>query len=358
MRIAVNTGGGDAPGLNAVIRAVVLSAENLGWEVYGIRRGYDGILSGEENGIFRLTREHVRGITHLGGTILGTTNRGDPFRWSPRGVSEEGRDRSEDVISRLSERGIDALIAIGGDGSLKIARDLANRGLNVIGVPKTIDNDLAATAVTFGFQTAVETATDAIDKLHSTAEAHRRVMVVELMGRHTGWIALYAGVAGTADVILIPELPYSLDHVCEKIESRYVGGPGFAIVVAAEGAFELGGKPVFQAAERYGGIAEKLTDDIVRETGRETRSLVLGHLQRGGEPNAHDRLLALRFGAAAVQLAKEGHFGTMVALHPPRVLAVPLEDAVREIKMVPVDGDVVATARALGVSFGDLPGFA
>ena len=353
MRIAVNTGGGDAPGLNAVIRALVLSAENLGWEVYGIRRGYDGILTGEENGVFRLTRDRVRGITHLGGTILGTTNRGNPFRWAPSGTNEPGRDRSDEVIAKLGERGIDALIAIGGDGSLRIARDLATRGLNVIGVPKTIDNDLAATQVTFGFETAVETATDAIDKLHSTAEAHQRVMVVELMGRHSGWIALYAGVAGTADVILIPELPYTLARVCEKVESRYRDGPGFAIVVAAEGAVEAAGKPVYQATGRYGGIAEKLTEEIARETGRETRSLVLGHLQRGGAPNAHDRLLALRFGAAAVQLAKERRFGTMVALHPPKVLAVPLEEAVREVKMVPTDGDVVATARALGVSFGD-----
>jgi 6-phosphofructokinase 1 len=353
MRIAVNTGGGDAPGLNAVIRAIVLSADNLGWEVFGIRRGYDGILAGEANGIFRLTRDHVRGITHLGGTILGTTNRGDPFNWKdPRGDGES-RDRSAEVISTLGEHGIDALIAIGGDGSLKIARDLASRGLNVIGVPKTIDNDLAATLVTFGFQTAVETATDAIDKLHSTAEAHRRVMVVELMGRQTGWIALYAGLSGTADVILIPELPYSLSRVCEKIESRYRDGREFAVVVAAEGAIEAGGQPVYQAAGRYGGVGEKLTEEIARLTGRETRSLVLGHLQRGGAPNAHDRLLALRFGAAAVQLVKEGRFGTMVALHPPKVLAVPLEEAVREIKMVPVDGDVVATARALGVSFGD-----
>jgi phosphofructokinase-like protein len=353
MRIAVNTGGGDAPGLNAVIRAIVLSAHNLGWEVFGIRRGYDGILTGEENGISRLTPERVRGITHLGGTILGTTNRGDPFHWHAAGTADGGRDRSEEVIAKLKECGIDALIAIGGDGSLRIARELASRGLNVIGVPKTIDNDLAATQVTFGFHTAVETATDAIDKLHSTAEAHQRVMVVELMGRHTGWIALYAGVAGTADVILIPEIPYSLDRVCEKIESRYTSGPGFAIVVAAEGAVETGGKPVFQAAGRYGGVGEKLTEEIARESGRETRSLVLGHLQRGGAPNPLDRLLALRFGAAAVQLVKERRFGTMVALHPPKVLAVPLDEAVREIKRVPTDGDLVATARALGVSFGD-----
>ena len=352
MKIAVNTGGGDAPGLNAVIRAIVLSADNLGWEVWGIRRGYDGILRDEEDGVFRLTRRSVRGITHLGGTILGTTNRGNPFEWKDPETGEV-RDRSDEVVQALRERGIDALIAIGGDGSLRIARELAERGLNVIGVPKTIDNDLASTQVTFGFQTAVETATEAIDKLHSTAEAHRRVMVVELMGRHTGWIALYAGVSGTADVILIPEIPYSLDIVCKKIQSRFRQDEGFAIVVVAEGAHAQGEEATYQDSGRYGGIAEKLTDEIARLTGRETRALVLGHLQRGGPPNAHDRLLALRFGAAAVHLANEGHFGTMVALHPPKVLAVPLDEAVRDIKRVPIDGDVVRTARALGVSFGD-----
>jgi 6-phosphofructokinase 1 len=353
LKIAVNTGGGDAPGLNAVIRAIVLSADNLGWEVYGIRRGYDGILLGREDGVFRLTRQSVRGITHLGGTILGTTNRGNPFQWPAKGGGGSTQDRSIEVIQGLRDRGIDALIAIGGDGSLRIAASLARQGVNVVGVPKTIDNDLAATQATFGFQTAVQTATEAIDKLHSTAEAHRRVMVVELMGRHAGWIALFAGIAGSADIILIPEIPYSLDRIREKIESRYQNGPEFAIVVAAEGAVEQGGAPVYQASGRYGGVAEKLSDEIARVTGRETRSLVLGHLQRGGPPNAYDRLLALTFGAAAVQLVKEGRFGTMVALDPPHMRAVPLEEAVKELKMVPTDGDVLNTARALGISFGD-----
>jgi 6-phosphofructokinase 1 len=307
---------------------------------------------GYEDGIFPLTRRSVRGITHLGGTILGTTNRGNPFEWKEDGP-DGGVDRSDEVVRALSDRGIDALIAIGGDGSLRIAQALAQKGLNVIGVPKTIDNDLAATQETFGFQTAVETATEAIDKLHSTAEAHRRVMVVEVMGRHAGWIALYAGVAGTADVILIPEIPYSLERLCEKIEARYQGGPQFAIVVVAEGAIEAEGQPVFVEPGRYGGVGERLTDDIARTTGHESRCMVLGHLQRGGPPNSYDRLLALRFGAAAVQLVREGRFGTMVALAPPRVLAVPLDEAVREIKMVPLDGDLMCTARALGVSFGD-----
>ncbi|HZD03275.1 MAG TPA: 6-phosphofructokinase, partial [Longimicrobiales bacterium] len=224
MRIAINTGGGDAPGLNAVIRACVLSALNLGWEVLGIRRGYDGLFM--EGGVIPLGREQVRGITHLGGTILGTTNRGNPLAWPVEHAdgSVQRVDRSGEVMERLSELGVDALIAVGGDGSLRIAEALAEKGLAVIGVPKTIDNDLKSTTVTFGFHTAVQTATEAIDKLHSTAEAHRRVMIVELMGRNTGWIALFAGLSGTADVILIPEIPYSLTAICRKVEERYLRG--------------------------------------------------------------------------------------------------------------------------------------
>jgi 6-phosphofructokinase 1 len=357
-RIAVNTGGGDAPGLNAVIRAVVRSAERLGWEVYGIRESYDGLF--EDRGLVRLDRDTVRGITHRGGTILGTTNRGNPFRWPV--TAEDGSasyvDRSQEVLDALAEAEIDALIAIGGDGSLDIAHQLHAKGLRVVGVPKTIDNDLAATSLTFGFLTAVETATDAIDKLHSTAEAHQRVMVVEVMGRSAGWIALFSGVAGSADVILIPEIPYDLGRVCEKIESRYVDERReFAIVVVAEGAFPVGGAPLFQQAgggqRRLGGMAQQVAMDIEERTGRETRHLVLGHLQRGGSPNSYDRLLALRFGAAAVKLVRDGRFGCMVALDPPDVLAVPLGEAIARIKTVPVDGDIVQTARALGTCMGD-----
>ena len=361
MRIAITTGGGDAPGLNAVIRASVLAAEQLGWEVYGIREGYDGLLDDDANGVTELTRASVRGITHRGGTILGTTNRGNPLAWPVRG--DDGAvvtvDRGDEVLERLKGLGIDALVAIGGDGSLRIAQKLADRGLKLVGVPKTIDNDLAATAVTFGFQTAVQTATDALGRLHSTAEAHQRVMVVEVMGRDAGWIALFAGLGGTADVILIPEIPYALDCICEKVESRYRGDRGFAIVVAAEGARPRGGDTVRQSADpttgavRYGGIAEVLADEIGGCTGRETRSLVLGHLQRGGEPTAYDKVLALRFGAAAIALLERGDYGCMVALDPPDVRGVPLAQAVEEIKRVPVDGDVVDTARRLGVSFGD-----
>lgn len=358
-RIALNTGGGDAPGLNAVIRAVVLSAINQGWEVYGIRKGYDSLLEGEP--LVRLDRETVRGITHLGGTILGTTNRGNPFEWpetQPDGTITL-RDRSGEILDAFREHQLDALIAIGGDGSLHIANRLAEQGLPVVGVPKTIDNDLAATQVTFGFHTAVQTATDAIDKLHSTAESHERVMVVEVMGRNTGWIALHSGVSGTADVILIPEIPYDIEKVCAKIRDRYHAGQRFAIVVAAEGAVEKSGGPVIREAaapgraERLGGIAEHLARQITERTGVETRSIVLGHLQRGGSPTAYDRLIALRFGAAAVRCVAQRQFGTMVALHPPGIRAVPLAEAVQGIKQVPTDSDTIQTARDLGISFGD-----
>ena len=363
-KIAVNTGGGDAPGLNAVIRAVVISGINEGWEVYGIRDGFGGLLDDGDydgEGVVPLTAESVRGITHTGGTILGTSNRGNPMKWprkQPDGSIIE-IDRSGEIIDKFRERGLDCLISIGGDGSLSIARHLRDRGLPVIGIPKTIDNDLGSTVMTFGFLTAVETATDAIDKLHTTAESHKRTFVVELMGRHAGWIALFAGVAGSADVILIPEIPYCLEKVYEKIRHRYEVGRDFAMVVVAEGAKEAGGEASFvEKAKpgqdaRYGGIAEKIAEEIAENCGVETRSMVLGHLQRGGQPISYDRLLALRFGAAAIELVKRGDFGSMVFLDPPDVKAVPLGEALAEIKTVPVQGDVVRTARALGTSFGD-----
>lgn len=356
-KIAINTGGGDAPGLNAVIRAAVLAALNRGWEVYGIRRGYAGLLG--EDAVTPLTRESVRGITHLGGTILGTTNRGNPFAWPiPRddgGIREV--DRSDEIVSAFREHGFDALIAVGGDGSLQIARELCAKGLPIVGVPKTIDNDIPGTTLTFGFLTAMATATDAIDRLHSTAESHRRVMVVEVMGRHAGWIALFSGVAGSADVILIPEIPYDIERVCEKIRRRERQGRHFSIVVAAEGARPVGGDLVFQDAahDRLGGIASVLADQIAERTGKETRALALGHLQRGGTPTAYDRLIALRFGAAAVDLLEQGCYGCMVALDPPDVKAIPLDEIAGQRKLVPVAGDVVQTARALDISFGDEP---
>ena len=362
-KIAINTGGGDAPGLNAVIRAVVLSAINEGWEVYGIRDGFGGLLShhDDDDGVVRLTRASVRGITHQGGTILGTSNRGNPLKWPQKQVdgSIVEIDRSDEIIEEFKKRDLHCLIAIGGDGSLSIAKFLRDKGLPVIGIPKTIDNDLGSTVMTFGFLTAVETATDALDKLHSTAESHKRVFVVEVMGRHAGWIALFAGVAGTADVILIPEIPYSMEKVVEKIRDRYENGPEFAIVIVAEGAQPVGGdasyvedaKPGQEA--RYGGIAEKIAHQIGEMAGVETRSLVLGHLQRGGQPISYDRLMALRFGSAAIELVKRGDFGSMVSLDPPDVKAVPLGEALSTTKLVPIEGDVVRTARAMGISFGD-----
>jgi 6-phosphofructokinase 1 len=357
LRIAVNTGGGDAPGLNAVLRAVTLTALNRGFEVIGIRKGYLGLLDTSQ--LFPLTYDAVRGITHLGGSILGTNNRGNPLAVR---VVENGQERYVDVSDQAVENfqrlRFDGLIAIGGDGSLKIASGLAHKGIPIIGVPKTIDNDLAATVVTFGFDTAVATATDAIDKLHSTAESHDRVLVVELMGRHCGWIALSAGIAGSADVILIPEIPFSFDKVCEKIMDREASGRHFSIVVCAEGAMPVGGEmtvvPRADGREaRLGGIADKVALEIEKRTGKETRSLTLGHLQRGGQPTAFDRLLSLRFGAAAVRLAEEGRWGTMVAYDPPDMIAVPLEAGVASLKRVPLDGDTVRTARELGMSFGD-----
>lgn len=358
-RIAINTGGGDAPGLNAVIRSAVLSALSRGWEVYGIRRGYGALLGEDE--VIRLDKNAVRGITHLGGTILGTTNRGNPFEW-PR-HHPDGRvevvDRSDQIIDAFRARGLDALIAIGGDGSLRIADRLCEKGVPIVGVPKTIDNDLAVTQVTFGFHTAVQTATEALDKLHSTAESHERVFVVEVMGRHTGWIALHSGIAATADVILIPEIPYDLERVCAKIERRYRTGKRFAIVVVAEGARPRGGDvQIIEGAKpgqekRYGGIAEMLSAQISEQTGYESRSLVLGHLQRGGSPTSYDRLIAQRFGAAAVRAVEQREFGTMIALDPPGVRAVPIKEAIERIKEVPLDSDVVQTARDIGISFGD-----
>ncbi|HSD48281.1 MAG TPA: ATP-dependent 6-phosphofructokinase, partial [Actinomycetota bacterium] len=320
------------------------------------RRGYGGLLGEDE--VLTLGPKEVRGITHLGGTILGTTNRGDPFRWRTRGADGQWteRDRSDELVRNFRERGLDALVAIGGDGSLAIARRLQAKGIPVVGVPKTIDNDVGGTVATFGFDTAVAVATDAIDRVHSTAESHERVMVVEVMGRHAGFIALHAGLAGSADVILIPEIPFDIEKVCEKVERREREGRHFTIVVAAEGAAPRGGTATFKDpdTQRLGGIAEQVAREIERRTGKETRSLVLGHLQRGGSPTTFDRLLGLRFGAAAIRLIAQGKWGCMVALTPPHlVAAIPLEQALATPKRVQLDSDAVATARDLGTSLGD-----
>lgn len=357
-RIAVNTGGGDAPGLNAVIRSIVLSALSRGWEVIGIRKGYEGLL--DTSKLIQLDRDSVRGITHLGGTILGTTNKGHPFEYPVHlsGGRVELVDRSDEVVANFKRLKIYALIAIGGDGSMKIASRFAAKGIPVVGVPKTIDNDLAGTVVTFGFDTAVSVATDAIDRLHSTAEAHERVMVVEVMGRYAGWIALHSGVAATADVILMPEIPYDIDRVCDKVMDREAHGRPFSIVVVAEGAASIGGEMTVKGVEigrevQLGGVGERVAAEIAQRTGKETRTVVLGHLQRGGRPTTFDRLLSLRFGAAAVRTVAAGQFSVMVALDPPTVLTVPLEVATARTRTVPLDSDVVLTARDLGISFGD-----
>lgn len=362
-RIAISTGGGDAPGLNAVIRAAVIAGINRGWEVVGIREGYNGLMTPEafpKGGVMRLTRETVRGITHLGGTILGTTNRGNPLKYPVVGPDGEVRevDRSAELVDKFHEQGIDAVISIGGDGSMAIAHALAQKGLCVVGVPKTIDNDLDKTVVTFGFNTAVYVATESIDRLHSTAEAHKRIMVVEVMGRYAGWIALHAGVAGTADAILIPEIPYDINLVAEHIKARYASGRRFAIVVVAEGARPKGGdysvvEDEIGQAERLGGVGQKVADALEVLTGQEARVVVLGHLLRGGKPTSYDRLLSLRFGAAAVRALADGQTDVMVALDPPDVRYVPLAEATSRMKTVPLNSDTVLTARDLGTTFGD-----
>jgi len=362
-RIAISTGGGDAPGLNAVIHSVVYAAERVGWEVYGIRQGYDGILfSGQytDGGMIRLTVPAVENIAHLGGTVLGTTNRGNPFKIVtrlPDGTVRE-EDRSMDLVEGLKQRGIDALVAVGGDGSLTIADQLHDLGVRVVGVPKTIDNDLESTLLTFGFNSAFSFATECIDRLKATAASHRRIMVVEVMGRYVGWIALNCGIASRADAILIPEIPYDIRKVAEHLKKVTSGSREHAIVVVAEGAKPLGGELVVKSkeagrVERLGGIGEMVARQLQELTGRESRAVVLGHLLRGGSPTALDRILGLSFGAAAVYALKQGQNGVMVALNPPRINFVPLKEAVARLKAVPVDGEGVLVGRVLDVCFGD-----
>lgn len=362
-RIAITTGGGDAPGLNAVIRAATLAALNHGWDVYGIRDGFNGLLLPEQyvdGGLISLTRDRVRGITHLGGTVLGTTNRGNPLRFPVKKLdgSYEEVDRSDELIRHLLLHEVDALISVGGDGSMEIANALSKKGLRVVGVPKTIDNDLDGTVMTFGFNTAVSFATECLDRLHTTAASHRRVIVVEVMGRYAGWIALECGIAGSADAILIPEIPYNLNLVAEKIIGRYRQGRSFSIVVVAEGAKPVGGEVTvvnheIGRAERLGGVGEKVAGELQELTGKETRLVILGHLLRGGTPTSFDRLIALRFGAAAVRTLAEGQHGVMVALDPPLVRYVPLDEATRRMKNVPLESDEILTARDLGICLGD-----
>jgi len=355
-RIGVLTGGGDAPGLNAVIRAVVKTAANSGLECIGLEDSFDGLI--EPNRSRPLTPRDVTGILRLGGTILGTTNRGNPFAY-PIATSGGTVDYSARCIEMFHHLALDALVVIGGDGTLAIAHEFSKRGIPVVGVPKTIDNDICETVNTFGFDTAVSFATDAIDRLHTTAEAHHRVMIVEVMGRYAGWIALHSGIAGGADVILVPEIPFDIDKVAAHIVAREKWGASFSIVVVAEGAAPKGGKrSVVKEAElgtveRLGGIGSIVAADIERLTKKETRYVVLGHLQRGGSPTAFDRVLATRFGHKAVELLIEGHFGQMVALQSPYIVAVPLEKIVGRTRNVPPDSDLLATARSVGISLGE-----
>jgi 6-phosphofructokinase 1 len=358
-KIGILTGGGDAPGLNAVIRAAVKTAiSQYDCEVLGIEHGFDGFL--DDKGIYPLTMDSVRGILPRGGTILGAANRGNPFA---REVVRDGKvvieDVSDQVSDRINELGLDALLVVGGDGTLKIGMELHEKGAPIIGVPKTIDNDVGGTEITFGFDTALNIATEAIDRLHTTAESHHRVMVLELMGRDAGFITLHAGVAGGADVILIPEIPFGYQKVNEKIMERVDSGRYFSIVVVSEGACPLAGEQVFRSegdeiyVARLGGISYEVGRQIELGCQVETRVTVLGHIQRGGTPSAFDRWLATRYGAGAVRLAAAGGFGRMVSLQDAKIVDVALADALRIPKRVDPEGDAVLTARGVGISFGD-----
>ncbi|NLZ38626.1 MAG: 6-phosphofructokinase [Firmicutes bacterium] len=359
-RIAILTGGGDCPGLNAVIRAVAKTAiHHYGVEVIGILDGFGGMIN---NKSIVLQDQHVSGILHRGGTILGTTNRDNPFRYPVR--QQNGKtiwgDVSEQAIANLEKMGVDALVVVGGDGSLSIAYELFQKGVPVVGIPKTIDNDLSATDLTFGFDTALTTATDAIDKLHTTAESHHRVMLLEVMGRNAGWIALHSGTAGGGDVILIPEIPFTYEAICEKIAERRRRGKKFSIIVVAEGAKLPDGQLVYQEMvpdnphlNKLGGVANVIGSIIQQQCQVQTRVTVLGHLQRGGTPTAFDRILGTRFGVKAAKLIMEKQFGSMTCLKGNEILSVPLGDAVKEQKLVKPDSELVQAAKAVGISFGD-----
>ncbi len=358
-KIGVLTGGGDAPGLNAVIRAVVKTAiRSYGAEVIGLRDGYDGFL--RLDGIIPLGQEDVRGILPRGGTILGTANRGNPFA---REVIRDGErvieDTSDEVVAAIEKLKLDGLVVIGGDGTLRIASELFEKGVPVVGVPKTIDNDVGGTEVTFGFDTALTTATEAIDKLHTTAESHHRIMVLELMGRDAGFIALHAGIAGGADVILIPEIPFQYEAILGKIARRVKAGRHFSILAVSEGATPVGGEQVYAIdgneiyVPRLGGVGEMVANYIADHTEQETRVTVLGHIQRGGSPTPFDRWLATRYGAAATRLIAEEKFGNMVALKNSKVVDIPLAEALAVPKRVDLNGDAIQTARNLGICLGD-----
>lgn len=350
-QIGILTGGGDAPGLNAVIRAIVKTAVGeFGMKCIGIEDSFDGILG--DTHTVKLTLKAVSGILPRGGTILGTRNRG-AFSKVIDGKVVFPEMPIDEALANLQKLEIEALIAIGGEGTLAIADQFRRKGFPVIGVPKTIDNDLSATELTFGFMTAIDIATEALDRLHTTAASHDRVMILEVMGRNTGWIALHAGMAGSADVILIPEIPFSIESMLQKIRQRDKAGSRFTNIVVAEGAVEVGTQPIYMDKEalRLGGVGSHLRRRIEAETGKEARCVVLGHLQRGGSPNAFDRMLGTNFGACAVRALANGQTGKMVALKAGEVISVPLGEAVANIKTVPIDGQLVRTARDIGISF-------
>ena len=358
LRVCILTGGGDAPGLNAVVRAFVKTGTDLGLELLGSEDGFEGLIHGDR--LVKLKPNSVRGILPRGGSILGCSNRANPFAYPGRDAQgkETFTDVSELVLQNIANHGIDALVMVGGDGTMTHARELEKRGVRVVGVPKTIDNDLAATDVTFGFDTAVSTATWAIDALHTTAESHDRVMLIELMGRYAGWISLYAGIAGGADVILLPELPYDVDRIVNKIQTRAATGASFSLVVVGEGARPRDGQLSTISAgakghlARLGGAAQQLASLLQGRVTHEIRVTVLGHLQRGGSPSAFDRLLGTRFGVAAAQLCARQQWGQMVALRGQDVITVPIADAVDHPKLVPLDGELVRAARAVGIELG------
>jgi 6-phosphofructokinase 1 len=357
-KIGICTGGGDCPGLNAVIRAAVKTAIlKYHWQVLGVQDGFDGLIWPEKSRPLAL--EDVSGILPRGGTILGTTNRGDPFAYKmEEGGTEVAKDLSGQVVENAQKLGVDAMIVIGGDGTQKIALNLFKKGLKVVGVPKTIDNDLSATDVTFGFDTALHTATDAIDKIHTTAESHHRVMLVEVMGRDAGWIALEAGIAGGAHIILIPEIPFTIQKICEFVRQRQQYGKRFTIIVVAEGVklpADLGAHFEEQKRQRprVGAVGNLIGEAVGSCLKRETRVTVLGHIQRGGSPSPFDRILSTRFGVAAVDLIAQGRFGRMVCLRGDRILNVDIAEAIGRMKAVDPAGELVATARSVGIGFGD-----
>lgn len=361
-RIGILTSGGDCPGLNAVIRGSVKSAMNLGYEVLGFLRGFEGLI--DPVSTLPLDLANTFGILNQGGTILGSTNKG---RFSTKvGLDERRRLDPQllcDVQTTLDRLEIDGLICVGGDGSLTIAQEMYECGMPIVGVPKTIDNDLRCTAFSFGFDSAVACAADALDRLHTTAASHERVMVLEVMGRHTGWIALHAGIAGGGDVILIPEIDWTYENVCAKIVQRRQMGKGFTLVVVAEGAHPPGGGVITlegianDRQVRLGGIGQLVADEIQKRLGVETRCVVLGHLQRGGSPTFFDRMLATQYGVHAVRLIEEGRFGEMVCYQPPEISSIPISEAVKRISTVEPQGSAVVAARGLGVSFGDTAQF-